>query len=132
MNHDTPRVVTVRDGRVQPSGSWLYVWIDVVTAEIAYVGGTGFDPELRAHLHLASEDPLLGRVRAEVSGYDARDFDVLAFELPDAVDRVAAKQALVTRLAEDGAPGGLTELIEPIVRSIDGHRGSTGRRAASP
>jgi len=116
---------------VQPSGSWLYVWIDVETAEIAYVGGTGFDPELRAHLHLASEDPLLGRVRAEVSGYDTRDFDVLAFELTDAVDRVAAKQALVTRLAGDGAPGEMTELIEPVVRAIAGHRASTGRRAAA-
>ncbi|PQZ55321.1 hypothetical protein CQ040_09815 [Microbacterium sp. MYb54] len=58
---------------------------------IAYVGGTGFDPELRAYLHFRSEDPQLGRVRAKVPHYDERDFDVLAFELHDGVDRPTAK-----------------------------------------
>ncbi|KHL01603.1 hypothetical protein [Sinomonas humi] len=35
------RIVKVRLGRVQPSGSWLYVWIDVEQRAVVYVGGTG-------------------------------------------------------------------------------------------
>ncbi|QLD10796.1 hypothetical protein [Microbacterium oleivorans] len=76
MSSVIPRVVPVRGGDVQPTGSWLYVWMDVDTGEIAYVGGTGYDPELRAYLHVRSEDRRLGRVRATVPRYDERDFDV--------------------------------------------------------
>ncbi|WP_447947653.1 hypothetical protein [Microbacterium maritypicum] len=86
MSLSSPRVVAVRNGQVQPSGSWLYVWLDVQGGGIAYVGGSGFDPELRGYLHVKSEDPELGRARATVPHYDERDFDVLAFELPDGVD----------------------------------------------
>lgn len=85
---------------MQPSGSWLYVWIDVETGEVAYVGGTGFDPELRAYLHVTSDDPRLGRVRATVPQFDARDFDTLASELPDEVDRQAAREALIAELEQ--------------------------------
>lgn len=54
MSLSSPRVVAVRNGQVQPSGSWLYVWLDVQGGGIAYVGGTGFDPELRAYLHVSA------------------------------------------------------------------------------
>lgn len=123
---------------MQPSGSWLYVWIDVDTGAIAYVGGTGFAPELRAYLHVESDDPQLGRVRATVPHYDERDFDVLAFELPDGIDRQAAKQALIARLVEAGEDAGgsgsatdLHEVTDPILQEIDRHRGRASQESAS-
>ncbi len=137
MSPSTPRLIAVRRGLVQSSGSWLYVWIDVETGAIAYVGGTGFDPELRAYLHVVSEDPQLGRVRDTVPRYDERDFDVLAFELPDGVDRTAAKEALIARLAEAGeyagtseALGSLREVTDPIMQLLDRHRGNETRESA--
>ncbi|MCR2827081.1 hypothetical protein [Microbacterium sp. zg.Y909] len=127
MTLSHPRVIPVRKGHVRPTGSWLYVWIDVNTGAVAYVGGTGFDPELRAHLHLASEDPQLGRVRASVPQYDDRDFDVLAFELPEGIDRRAAKRALIARLsAVDGEADDLRDVTDPIIQSLNTHR-TTGR-----
>lgn len=131
MSLSSPRVVAVRRGHVQPSESWLYVWIDVASGAIAYVGGTGFDPELRAYLHVRSEDPQLGRVRATVPHYDERDFDVLAFALPDGVDRPAAKQALIAHLAEGGAASELREVTAPIIRAIDVHRRRAGQDSAA-
>lgn len=109
------RIITVREGRVQPSGSWLYVWIDIDSAEVAYVGATGYDPELRAHLHLESEEPRLGRVRATVHRYAERDFDVLAFALPEGVDRATAKGVLEVRLAG----GDVKEPLDDVVSAID-------------
>ncbi|GAB6856656.1 hypothetical protein [Microbacterium xylanilyticum] len=131
MSSNSPRVVAVRNGRVQHSGSWLYVWIDVDTGEVAYVGGTGVDPELRAYLHVTSEDPEIGRVRATVPGYDERDFDVLAFELADDVHRPAAKRALTACLTDRGATSELREVIDPIVQAVFAHRASAGRESAS-
>jgi len=81
------RVVKVRAGAVHPTGSWIYVWIDVDHKNVAYVGGTGFDPELRAHLHLTADDPNIGRVRVVVPHAIEGNFDVLAFALPDSVKR---------------------------------------------
>ncbi|WP_029259422.1 MULTISPECIES: hypothetical protein [unclassified Microbacterium] len=123
MSLSSPRVVAVRNGQVQPSGSWLYVWLDVQGGGIAYVGGSGFDPELRAYMHVKSEDPQLGRVRATAPHYDERDFDVLAFGLPDGVDRGAAEQALIAHLAEGGTASELREVTEPIIRAIEDRRG---------
>lgn len=94
-----PRMVRVRSGDVVPTGSWLYVWIDIEDGSIAYVGATGFDPELRAHVHLTSENPQLGRVKATVSQFAERDFDILAFALPKNVQRPVAKNALLKVLA---------------------------------
>lgn len=102
MGERTSRVVRVRRGRIEPAASWLYVWVDVADGAIAYVGATGLDPELRTFLHLTSEDPQLGRVRADVLDVDARDFDVLAFALPAGISRASAKRALVAHLLEVG------------------------------
>lgn len=96
------RVVRVESGLVRPLGSWIYVWVDVDERSIVYVGGTGFDPELRAHIHLTSDDPDHGRVRATVPRYDERRFDVLAFPLPEAMERSEAKAALLTALRTRG------------------------------
>lgn len=111
-----PRVFAVRQGTVVPTGSWLYAWIDIETGEVAYVGGTGFDPELRAHIHLTDEDPRLGRIRASVPDALTRNFNVLVFPLPADAERAAHKQALLRLLAENGlqnAPA--VEQDEPVI-----------------
>ena len=55
---------------------------------------------------------------------------MLAFEVPDGVDRPTAKQALIARLAEVGEYAGergasseLREVTDPIMQAIDRHRG---------
>lgn len=129
MSDVRPRVISVRHGHVVASGSWLYVWVDVADRSIAYVGATGFDPELRAYVHVTSDDPGVGRVRAGVARFDERDFDVLAFALPADCPRPAAKQALVTRLAElecfeaptDADVEAMPAIVEPIVTALRDH-----------
>lgn len=129
MQTAQPRVIPVRQGVVSPEGSWLYVWLDTSDGSIAYVGATGFDPELRAFLHLTSDSPELGRVRATVPRFNERDFDVLAFELDLDCSRPAARQALVCRLSDLGLvepppcerPVTMPAFIEPIVDTLRAH-----------
>lgn len=127
MSIDGPREIRVRAGSVQPLGSWIYVWIDVVAEAVAYVGGTGFDPELRAYLHLTSDEPDGGRIRASIPGYDERDFDVLAFAVPRDVGRTEVKNALTSalvsgeRLAASGSPH-----VGEFVARILSHLGDRG------
>ncbi|WP_216699717.1 hypothetical protein [Arthrobacter sp. H5] len=123
------RVITVRQGTVRPSGSWLYVWVDTVDGAVAYVGATGFDPELRAHLHLMSDNPDHGRVRASVPHYRERDFDVLAFSLPDNVKRPDVKAALVEQLAahsrtakESAEADKFSDVTGPIIEALENYR----------
>lgn len=123
------RLITVRQGSVRPAGSWLYVWVDTADGAIAYVGATGFDPELRAHLHLTSNNPDHGRVRASVPRFQERDFDVLAFKLPDNVARSEVKAALVGQLAEgdykvaeDTEAAMLSGVIGPIIGAVESYR----------
>ncbi|WJL95418.1 hypothetical protein QSU92_16040 [Microbacterium sp. ET2] len=118
MSIDGPREIRVRAGRVQPSGSWIYVWIDVATKAVAYVGGTGFDPELRAHLHVTSSEPDTGRVRATIPRYDETDFDVLAFAVPLEIGRTEVKNALIAELRSGG---GLPEPASPEVAGFVAH-----------
>lgn len=129
MSPSQPRVIAVRSGRVRPSGSWLYVWLDTATGEIAHIGGTGFDPELRTHLHLASNDPAIGCVRATLPRYDERDFDVLAFEVAEGIDRHRAKDALISALFGSGGDdererpaGELRHIVDPIVQAVSEYR----------
>lgn len=129
MSSSQPRVISVRSGRVRPSGSWLYVWLDTTTAEIAHIGGTGFDPELRTHLHMTSDDPEIGRVRATVSRSDERDFDVLAFEMAEEIDRQRAKDALIIALSEAGEDdeserwaSEVRHVVDPIVQAVSEYR----------
>ncbi|MCR2814594.1 hypothetical protein [Microbacterium jiangjiandongii] len=131
MTLSRPRVIPVRKGQVRPTGSWLYVWVEVGSGAVAYVGGTGFDPELRAYLHVASEDPRLGRVRASVPHYDDRDFDVLAFALPEGVDRGHAREALIARLSAAGDDAAdLRDVTDHIVQSLEDHRGTVSSETA--
>lgn len=123
------RLITVRQGIVRPTGSWLYVWVDTADGSVAYIGATGFDPELRAHLHLTSENPDHGRVRASVPRFQERDFDVLAFKLPDNASRSEVKAALVLQLAE-GGPRVAEEtgaaqhsgVVAPIIGALESYR----------
>lgn len=125
MEQASPRVIHVRQGLVEPSGSWLYVWIDVNSHSVEYVGGTGFDPELRTHLHLTSDEPEVGRVRARVRDVAERDFDVLAFELPETVSRSSAKEALTERLTGSGAMSSdgscVNTAVNPIAESVENY-----------
>ena len=129
MERFEKRLITVRQGSVRPTGSWLYVWVDTADGAIAYVGATGFDPELRAHLHLTSDNPDHGRVRASVPRFQERDFDVLAFKLPDNVSRSEVKAALVGQLAEGGHKVAedtdatmLSGVIGPIIGALESYR----------
>lgn len=129
MEHVEYRVISVRQGTVRPRGSWLYVWVDTADGAVAYVGATGFDPELRAHLHLMSDNPDHGRVRASVPHYQERDFDVLAFSLPDGVKRPDVKSALVEHLAalsrsatEGGEADKFPNVIGPIIEALENYR----------
>lgn len=132
------RVIAVRRGRVAPTGSWLYAWVDLAKRSVVHVGGTGFDPELRAHIHLTDDDPALGRVKAHIPTAVDGDFDVLAFRLPPEVERSAAKVALTYALHDANLTTGIrptvaaplddelneditVEVIDEIVRSVRRH-----------
>jgi hypothetical protein len=135
VNPDVVRVISARHGQVQPSGSWLYVWLDRGEGSVVYVGATSFDPELRAHLHLTSEAPEIGRVRATVPRYDERDFDILAFSLPASLPRSIAKQALSDALgaAANNSPaeaenGLLRGVIDEAVATVRAHLQVTAAR----
>lgn len=108
---------------------WLYVWVDTADGAVAYVGATGFDPELRAHLHLTSDNPDHGRVRASVPNFQERDFDVLAFRIPDGVKRPEVKSALVKQLAapsrsgtENAEADKFPDIIGHIVEELENYR----------
>ncbi|NYF16286.1 hypothetical protein HDC37_001100 [Microbacterium sp. AK009] len=124
MSIDGPREIRVRAGRAQPSGSWIYVWIDVVAEAVAYVGGTGFDPELRAYLHVTSEEPDTGRIRASIPDYDKKDFDVLAFAVPWRIGRTEVKNALISALVSgegltaSGSPH-VAEFVARVLSHLD-------------
>ena len=134
MERFEKRLISVRQGNVSPTASWLYVWVDIADGAIAYIGATGFDPELRAHMHLTSDDPDQGRVRASVPRFQERDFDVLAFKLPGNVSRSEVKAALVEQLAEDDHKvtenryaGMLPGVIGPIIGALESYRSQLGR-----
>lgn len=96
------RIIQVRNGMVRPGGSWLYIWVDINARAVAYIGATGFDPELRAHLHLTDDNSSIGRVKAQLPNAATGEFDVLAFPLPAEADRPNAKRALIFALGQRG------------------------------
>lgn len=124
-----PRVISVRDGQIQPDGSWLYVWINLDIPAVSYVGATGLDPELRAHLHLTHENPAIGRVHAQLPHAATGRFDVLAFPLTEGASRSSAKQALISALQSKGlwsgaeSPGAADPLVTPMAEAVEQHLG---------
>ena len=69
---------------------------------VVYVGATTLHPATRTWLHLHDEDPNVGRMRARYPELADEELDVLAFELPDGVDRQQVRHGAVARLAERG------------------------------
>lgn len=132
----TPRVISVREGKVIPDASWLYVWIDIDAARIVYIGATGFDPELRAHLHLTHEESAIGRVRAEVPNSDSGQFDVLTFSLPAGTVRPEAKRALIAALTakrlwnSSEQPKDDDPLVAPMAEAVERYLASHTQPAA--
>lgn len=110
------RRFVVEAGDVQPAGSWVYVWFDLMSGEVAYIGATAFEPEYRAHVHMTHPDPQLGRVKNEVTDADRRSFVVRAFAVPSGLDRTEVKSELQARLVSgedmsDSAPGAFADQI---------------------
>ena len=90
----------VRGGELESDGQWVYAW--VARDGVVYVGATTLHPATRTWLHLHDEDPNVGRLRARFAGLADEELDVLAYELPDGVDRQQVRHGAVARLAEEG------------------------------
>ncbi|GAA3163200.1 hypothetical protein GCM10010466_62690 [Planomonospora alba] len=92
--------LNVRAGELTGSGSWVYLWL--LGPRVVYVGTTGLPPEVRTWLHLNHPDPSIGRVGALLPDVAAGDPDVLAFRLPDGLERPRAKAAVIAALSRAG------------------------------
>jgi hypothetical protein len=90
--------VSIRDGEVHDAGSWLYIWVPTGRAEVLYVGGTGLPPALRTWLHLHHEDPAIARVAQRYPAAATKSLEIIAFRLPETVDRPSAKAELIRQL----------------------------------
>ena len=97
-------LVRVREGELEHGPQWVYAWL--AHDGVVYVGATALHPETRTWLHLHHDDPQIGRMRARFEGLAAEELDVVAFELPDDVDRQQVRHGAVTEL---GARGLLSE-----------------------
>ncbi|TWP36072.1 hypothetical protein [Leekyejoonella antrihumi] len=99
--------IEVRDGTIDMSESWVYVWRSRSQpgSPIVYVGSTGMPPVLRTWLHLNHEDPDVGRVGQGYPDINEESLTVLAFRLDNDVDRQTVKHALIAALARDGRLG---------------------------
>ena len=80
----------IRDGEVvQPGVSWVYVWKEAsAAAKIVRIGATWLHPAARAAKHVGEGNP--GKI------------DVVAFAVPDGVDRGRARDFLAKALKESG------------------------------
>lgn len=114
------RTFNVELGEVKPQGSWVYVWTDAATSEIAYIGATAFEPELRAHVHMTHPDPRMGRVKNEVANSAHRSFVVRAFGVPENMNRAEVKAALQANLLRgadvSGAP--VSDFVAQIIHTL--------------
>jgi hypothetical protein len=93
-------VLRVKEGELESSGQWVYAWL--AHDGVVYVGATTVHPETRTWLHLHDESPEVGRMRARFSDLATDEFDVLAVELPESLDRQRIRHGAVTLLAERG------------------------------
>ena len=94
----------VRAGELESGKQWVYAWL--ADDGVVYVGATALHPETRTWLHLHHDDPAIGRMRARFPELAAEDFDVVAVELPNGVDRQQVRHGAVREL---GARGLLSE-----------------------
>lgn len=94
--------ISVRDGEIQDAGSWLYAWLPVGRSEVVYVGGTGLPPVVRAWLHLHHDDPSVARMAHRYPEAATQPMEVIAFRLPESIDRREAKEELIRQLHKLG------------------------------
>jgi hypothetical protein len=93
-------VLQVREGELESGGQWVYAWL--ARDGVVYVGATALHPETRTWLHLHDDDPEVGRMRARFPGLADEELDVLAVELPEAIDRQRVRHGAVVLLAQRG------------------------------
>jgi hypothetical protein len=105
-----PVILSVHDGELAASESWVYVWLRPGTREVLYVGSTGLPPVARTWLHLHHEDPDVGRVRAQHPGALSGEVAVYAWGIRADLDRHEVRDAL---------------------RGLLGHRGTQATSAAA-
>ena len=125
--------ISVRGGVIQDAGSWLYAWLPAGRSDVVYVGGTGLPPVVRAWLHLHHDDPTVARVAHRYPEAATEPMEVIAFRLPEHVDRREAKAELIRQLHSRGklaadyvgdqpdqgtAPAGLRDTIGAIVNRL--------------
>lgn len=99
-----PLVLRVRAGEIATPG-WVYAWVSVPAGDVVYVGATRLPPQVRTWLHLHDVDPAVARVASRYPSAAQEELDVLAFPVPDHLDRAAVKQAVVTELHDRGLLG---------------------------
>lgn len=94
-----PQRYTVRDGHVAGVAPTVYLWRR--EDAVLYVGATWLHPAARValHLHGPERSRLVGAAR-ECAGI-SRDgpFEVIAFPVPDSLDRQRLKQGLIAALS---------------------------------
>lgn len=135
-------LLQVRDGELVGVGAWIYVWLRPgADRPVVYVGSTGVPPVVRIWLHLHDSDPDIGRVKARYPDVAHEALDVLAFPVPDRLDRTAVKSGLVDRLETRGllseryvgdqpalltGNGAVTPAVEWMVGQVLAHSGAAG------
>jgi hypothetical protein len=83
-------VLDVVDGAL-PAEQWVYAAVGADGA-VLHVGSTGLPLAVRAWLHLSSEEPGAGRLRATVAPEDLRRAVVVGVRVPDDVDRTVVRE----------------------------------------
>jgi hypothetical protein len=89
----------VREGKLE-NEAWVYAW--AAGDGVVYVGATALHPAARTWLHLNDDDPDVGRMRARYPELATEELQVLAWQLPEDVDRQQVRHGAVTLLGECG------------------------------
>ena len=95
--------ISIEDGHIATDESWVYAWIKP-NGDVFYVGATGLPIETRTWLHLNSEEPQIGRVRANYPDALVDRVDVRAWKLPTGSDRQLIRTLLAAELTSGPAP----------------------------
>lgn len=123
------RTFTVSGGELCVPESWLYIWVSQESGQVVYVGATRLDPEVRTWMHLNEDSSQGGKIRNRYPQVASEPMEVMAFAVPDDVDRAAAKELLVRRFRSTGLLAGnhicddptdaiVTQQAEKFVRSV--------------
>ncbi|HEY1014720.1 MAG TPA: hypothetical protein VGE07_18560 [Herpetosiphonaceae bacterium] len=97
--------VTVRDGHATLDRAFVYCWFHPADGSIMFVGATWLHPAARAELHLHGNDPAARIVGAQLEPLGISPdapLRMLAFPVPAALDRQAARMDLIAALGREG------------------------------